>query len=268
MNSKNLLIVAIVFLMQGCAAPYSKFYFDQTGGADLTKDQKSIITQEEPKLFRGSDKEKDALAMSENGYVLVGYSSFNAGNVDENGAIAQAKKVHASVVLVYSAYTNTVSGAMPLTLPDTQTSTTSLYGNAYGSGGGWANYSGTATTTTHGSKTTYIPYSVNRSDYLATYWAKLKPLVLGVQVQDLTPEIRTELQSNKGVVVSVVVKGSPAFQVDILKGDVIKSIDDTEIYDAQSFAGSVSKHQGQKTVLTIYRNGQEIRKEVQLNSGN
>lgn len=267
MNHKTLLIAAVIMFIQGCAAPYSKFYFDQTGGADLTKDNKVIITNEEPKLYRGSDQEKDALAMSENGYVMVGYSSFNAGNVDENGAITQAKKVHASVVLVYSEYTNTVSGVMPLTLPDTQTSTTSLYGNAYGSGGGWANYSGTATTTTYGSKTTYIPYSVNRSDYLATYWVKLKPLMLGVQVQDLTPEIRSELQSNKGVVVAVVIKGSPAFKADILKGDVIRSIGDTEIYDTQSFSDSVSKYQGQKAVLTIYRNGKELRKEVQLNSG-
>lgn len=202
--------------------------------------------------------------MMENGYAMVGYSSFNAGNVDEKGALLQAKKVNASTVIIYSKYTNTVSSVMPLTLPNTQTSTTSLYGNAYGSGG-YANYSGTATTTTYGSKTTYIPYSVNRSDYMATYWVKIKPLVLGVQVMDLTPELRNEIQSNKGVLVSVVVKGSPAFYSDILKGDILKKVGDTDIYDAKEFANAVSKHIGQKVMFTIYRNGTTIEKEVQLN---
>ena len=33
--------------------------------------------------------------MLEDGYDLVGYSSFNAANVGERGALNQAKKVHA-----------------------------------------------------------------------------------------------------------------------------------------------------------------------------
>ncbi len=47
--------------------------------------------------------------MMEDGYFMVGYSSFNGGNVDINGSLTQAKRVHASVVIVYSKYTNTVS---------------------------------------------------------------------------------------------------------------------------------------------------------------
>ena len=253
--------------MLGCTTPFSKFYFDQTGGRDITKDQKVIITNDEPKLFHGNDPEKDALSMMANGYVMVGYSSFNAANVNVNGAIAQAKKVHASVVLIYSKYANTVSGLLPLIIPDNETSTTSLYGNVYGSGGGWANYSGTATTTTYGSKATYIPYSVNRFDYLATYWVKQKRPILGVWVKDLPPEIRSEIGSNKGVLVTVVVKNSPAFQSDILKGDILKRIDDTEIYNTESFTNTIRKHEGQKVIITVYRNGKLIRKEVQLNRG-
>lgn len=263
MKSTYVFIAAVIILVQGCATPYSQFYFSRTGGMDITKDPTVIVTNEEPKLFRGSDKKKDVLAMRENGYKMVGYSSFNASNVDQNGAIAQAKKVHASVVLIYSQYRNTVSGVMPLTLPDIQTSTTSLYGNAYHSGGGSANYSGSATTTTYGSKTTYIPYSVNRYNYLATYWVKRK-FRLGVFVIDLTPEIKKEVQSNKGALVIAVVKGSPAFQSDILEGDVLKSIDHTEIYDARGLSNIVAKYEGQNVVITIYRSGKLLRKEVQL----
>ena len=267
MKFRHIFTAVIIVLIQGCATPYSKFYVDLTRGADITTNPKVVLTSEEPKLFNGNDPEKDALSMMENGYLMVGYSSFNAANVDLNGAIAQAKKVHASVILVYSKYTNTVSGVMPFTLPDTKTSTTSLYGNVYGSGGDWASYSGMATTTTYSSKTTYIPYSVNRFDYLATYWVKQKPLILGVRVKELPPEIRSEIQSNKGVLVTVVVKGSPAFRSDILKGDVIKRIGDTEIYDVESLMSTVPKYEGQKVVITIYRNGKLLNKEVQLNKG-
>lgn len=255
----------MVTSLSGCAPePYSHFY---SGRVDAAKDPKVIIPNEEPKLFRGSDKEKDALAMAENGYVMVGYSAFNAGNVDNKGAIAQAKKVHASIILIYSEYVNTVSGVMPFTQPDTRTSTSSLSGNVYGPRGDMATYSGTATTTTYGSKTTYIPFSVNRYDYLATYWAKLKPLLLGVRVRDLTPETRNEIQSNKGVRVAIVVKDSPAFRSDILKGDVLRRIGETEIYDAKSFGNTVQKYEGQNVFITIYRNGKLLKKQVQINKG-
>jgi len=97
-----------------------------------------------------------------------------------------------------------------------------LYGSAYGYGG-YASYSGTAYTTTYGSKTTYIPYTVHRSDYLATYWIKMKPPIFGTHIKDLTPEIRQQIGSNKGMLVYAVIKGSPAFEADILKGDVLKN---------------------------------------------
>jgi len=254
----------IALLLNGCAAPFSKFYYDQTRGADISTNPKFIISNEEPQIFRGKDPEKDAQSMVENGYSMVGYSSFNAGNVNEKGAITQAKKVHASTVIIYSKYTNTVSGVVPLTLPNTQTSNTSLSGNVYDSSG-YASYSGNATTTTYGSQTTYIPYSVNRSDYFATYWVKLKPLVLGVAVNDLTNELRQEIQSNKGVIVAAVMKGSPAFKADIIKGDILKRIENTEIYDAASFSSVVEQFAGKKVKLIIYRNGNEIKKSISLN---
>lgn len=223
---KRIIILTIFsILIVGCAAPFSQFYYDKTGGIDITTIPTVIISQDEPKVFRGNKQEEDSFRMLEDGYGLVGYSSFNAGNVNENGAVAQAKKVHASAVILYSEYTETVSGTLPLTLPDTQTSTTSLYGSAYGPGG-YANYSGSAYTTTYGTKTTYIPYSVRRANYFATYWVKIKTPVFGIHMRELTTEIRQEIKSNKGVLVYAVMNGSPAFLADIFRGDVVRSIGD------------------------------------------
>ena len=184
MLKKLITTLLIAFLLQGCATPFARFYYDRTGSVDLTKVPSVVLPTGEPHVYRGNGPEQDALKMFEDNYNLVGYSSFNAGNVDENGAITQAKKVHATVVILYSKYTGTISGSIPLTLPNTRTSSTSLYGNAYGSGG-YATYSGTAYTTTYGTKTTYIPYTVHRSDYLATYWIKMKPPIFGTHIREI-----------------------------------------------------------------------------------
>ena len=145
--------------MIGCVSPFSQFYYDCTERRDITKIPTVIVSQNEPVLIRGNNVEDDFFQMLEDGYNPVGYSLFNSGNVNENGAIAQAKKVHASVVILYSEYTGTVSGTIPLILPDTKRSTTLFSGSANGSAG-YATYSGSAYKTTYGSKTTYIPYSV------------------------------------------------------------------------------------------------------------
>lgn len=263
MIRKFLVGFGVLALLQGCATPFAQFYYDQTGGADLSKLPSVVLPTGEPQVYRGNDQEQDALKMFEDNYNLVGYSSFNAGNVDENGAVTQAKKVNASVVILYSKYTGSVSGSLPLTLPDTQTSSTSLYGSAYGSGG-YASYSGTAYTTTYGSKTTYIPYTVHRSDYLATYWIKMKPPIFGTHIRDLTPEIKQQIGSNKGVLIYAVIKGSPAFEADILKGDVLRKIGDVSVYDQESFQRALSDYESKETNVTILRGEKEITKSVKL----
>lgn len=267
MIKKILAVGVIALLLSGCAAPFSKFYYDQTGGIDITKSSTVVIAEGGPILYQGNKEEDDSLKMREDGYAILGYSSFNAGNVDENDAITQAKKVHASVVIIYSSYTNTVSGAIPLTLPDTQTSSTSLHGNVYGSGG-YASYSGNADTTTYGYKTTYIPYSVRRSDYLATYWVKLKPPIFGTYLRDLTTEVRQEIGSNKGMLITAVIKGSPTFHADIFRGDVLRQIGDIDIYSSESFQKALEKYQGQSVDVLISREGKEVKKTIRLLSAN
>lgn len=231
-----LLIGITAFLIQGCA-PFSKHYYDKTGGADITTVPWAVITDGEPKLLRGNKRENDTQKMLEDGYAQVGYSSFNAGNVNENGAIAQAKKVHASVVIIYSAYTNTESGALPLTLPN----------GAYGT------------------TTTYHPYHVRRSDYFATYWIKLKQAIFGVHLEDLTTELRREIGSNKGMLIRAVIKDSPAFQADIFRGDVLRRIGEIEIYNDEKFSEALTRYEGQTVITIIYRNGDPMVKIMPLN---
>ena len=255
---------SIIFLLAGCAAPFSKYYYDQTGGIDVAQAPTVVHTEGKPRLLRGNSVKDDSLKMLEEGYAMIGYSSFNAGNVNEKGALSQAKKVHAAAVIIYSKYTNTVSGAMPLTLPNTQTSSTSLYGSAYGSGG-YANYSGNAYTTTYGTRTAYIPYSVRRSDYLATYWVKLKKPIFGAHLRELSTETRQELGSNHGMMVNAVIDGSPAFQADILRGDILRKIGNLEIASTGDFQTALKRYQGKSVSVVVFRNGETLVKKLKLN---
>lgn len=264
--SVMVLSVLVSWMLGGCAS-YKRFYQDETGGIDITKDHRFADAPTDPIVTQGANPQSDSDRMVEDGYVQIGYIAFNgrADSADEDDAFTQAKRVHAHRVLVYFKYRGTVSGTMPLTLPSTQTSTTSVYGNAYGPGGP-STFSGTGYTTTYGTQTTYIPYSVDRYDYLATFWTKRRSFVLGVYYDNLTPELRQALQTNKRVVVTVVVKGTPAFQADILRGDVLKAIGDTEIYDTASAQQAVESRAGQNVVIQIVRNGSPIQKEMRLNN--
>lgn len=263
MIRKFFVVIGVLALLQGCATPFAQFYYDQTGGVDLSKLPSVVLPTSEPQIYRGNDQEQDALKMFEDNYNLVGYSSFNGGNVDENGAVTQAKKVNASVVIWYSKYTGAVSGSVPLTLPGTRTSSTLLSGSSYGSGG-YTSYSGTAYTTTYGTNTTYIPYTVHRSDYLATYWIKMKPPIFGTHIRDLSPEIKQQIGSNKGVLIYAVIKGSPAFEADILKGDVLRKIEDVVVFDEESFQKALTEYQGREVDVLIVRGDKELHKSVKL----
>ncbi len=269
MIKKLIAALLSVVLLQGCIStnPFAKFYYDQTGGADLSISPHVVSSSGKPQIYRGSDQEQDSLKMCENGYLLIGYSSFNAGNVKEKGAIKQAKKIHAAVVILYSTHTGTISGSMPLTLPNTQMSSTSLQGNIYGSGGS-TSYSGNAYTTTYGTTTTYVPYTVHRYEYFATYWIKGKPAVFGAYFKDLTPEIRRQIGSNKGALVTAVVKGSPAFEADIFKGDVLKKVGNIAIFDKDSLRNACDKYAGKETDILIIREGKELHKTVKLRMRN
>ena len=243
----------LLLLLTACANPYSQFYNDQLGGRSLGEFPITDRYEGEPQLYSTSDQDRDGQSLREKGYVLIGSSSFNSGAVDPQQAIRHAKKVGAALVLIQSQYTTTV------------TVTSQHPGSIHGSGG-YGSYSGTSTTTLPGESATHqIPYSVDLYDNDATFWAKSKPHSLGVHANDLTDDMRREIGSNRGVVVTVVVKGSPAFNADIMSGDIITKINDEVIPDAREFDAIVSRYAGQKVVLHTYREGREREVPLRLN---
>jgi serine protease Do len=83
---------------------------------------------------------------------------------------------------------------------------------------------------------------------------------LGIMIQDITPELAKSfgLKSSKGVIVSDVVKGSPADQASLQRGDVILRFNGKEIENAHMLSQLAAATAPNTSVkIDLLRNGQE-----------
>jgi len=111
---------------------------------------------------------------------------------------------------------------------------------------------------------TYIPFGVEQFDCLSGHWTDIKPCVFGAHVRDLPPVLRERVGGTGGVLVRAVVKNSPAYCCDILKGDVVKEIGGIDVCDVRGFFLAVDRFAGQKVQVVILRDGKRLEKEIVL----
>ena len=216
-------------------------------------------------FVNGTEHHQQAENLQENGYVLIGYSSFQSSRSFSLGYIEnQALNVGADTVLFTKGYDHSENTAIPVynssTTTETGTANSSVYGS-YGSAYGSGSYSGSSTT----SSLNFIPYQYSVYSRFATYWRKSKPGILGVIWEPIPSEVRTLVERNTGVYVNVVVNNSPAFYANIVKGDVIIKVGEKEIL-GPDFTDVLNSYAGQKVTLKILRNKEEKNINVQLNT--
>lgn len=91
---------------------------------------------------------------------------------------------------------------------------------------------------------------------------KIKRAMMGVNIQDLTPELREALgvpKDRSGVLISSVLKGSPAEKAGIKKGDIVISYDGKPVESASQLRNFVAFSAfGRKIPLTVWRDGQTV----------
>lgn len=204
-------------------------------------------------------------AYAKRGFVMIGSSSFNSGRAEsEDAAVRQAQSVGADLVLILNPrYTGSITSSIPITTPTSSTSYTNGTATAYGPRGPVTAY-GSGITTTYGSTTNYVPITVNRSDYGAAYFVKQR-FALGVFFRDLNDAERQSMQTNKGAVIRLVVDGTPAFNADLLVGDIVTTIDSAAISNANELGDLLAQRKGRRISLVLMRGGRRIEKYVQLN---
>lgn len=259
----------LLLTLVGCATTdgYRQFY---TPGPGVTPEKVAEMRVAPPASTPQVDHiarldDQDAYRKyTREGYQPIGYSSFTSGHLQkDNDAIDQGKMVGADLVLILDPqYTESVTTSVPLTTPTATTSYTNGMATAYGTGGSAVAF-GNSTTTTYGTNTTYVPMTVNRYQYGALYFVKAR-LRLGVKMRGLSDQERQELQTNHGVYIETVVDGTPAYQSDILPGDIITTIDGSRIDDPVNFNELLSARVGRTVELAIIRQGKTISKMVAL----
>lgn len=262
----RILFLLIIFFLSGCTNAF-KEYYEGLSRSEIIQlnEEHHFFDPNKPidtKLIIGNMRNivADRNAMLSNNYILLGTSSFNGGSIDNNLALYHGQELIADMVILYYQHTDTISTMMPLTLPDISTANTTIYDSYY-------NNIGTANTTIYGQSTTYIPTIINRYDYLATYWKKSirKPRV-GIQVEDLTDEMKMQIQSNSGVYIDIIMNNSPAFYSNLLRGDIIYSINNQRIINIEHYYQYIkARKKGEKLNLVLIRNGKAISKSLIVN---
>lgn len=273
---RAIILALPIVLLAGCAANgFEKYYSPSPGSDKIANSPWYEKPPPVPKVYNHSnDPQADAKRLAEDGYMLIGTSSFYGPSKGgrESLAVEQGKKVGAAIVMVKSTYKDTLTGTLPYTVPNPpQVATVNTTGtvNTYGTGGyASGSYSGTSTVTMPGGSTTYnIPYAISRSDIFASYWVARDPakMRLGVNAVNLPDDVRGRLKRNTGVLAAIVVHGTPAFRANILEGDVLLKINDLDVIDLQGFTDQLTQFAGQTVKLEIMRESDPVSIQVTLN---
>lgn len=264
---KAIATCVIVLMLEGCAASgYSQFYttFPEAGPEAMAA-ARIAPPPAVPNLEYATGTFDDIMGdYARHAYAPFGYSAFSSGrNESEKGALQQGSKVGADLVVVIEPkYLGSTTTSIPITTPSTETSYTSSSATAYGAGSSVTAY-GDSTTTTYGSRTNYIPMTVNRYEYGAIYFIKWRP-IFGATFDDLSDAERRDLQTNRGASVLSIVDGSPAYMSDVLVGDVILAVNGQPVNDGASLSVFIAKNHGRTIEITIARGGERLTKSVNL----
>ncbi len=202
-----------------------------------------------PTLFRGADFQADELALLENGYMLLGASSFADGGGDARQAVEQGKRVGAAAVVVYGRDFKVFPGR-PLpwwpNLPEPPP--------AVGASGAGIGESMIAAP----------PAAAFAAGYAATYWRKVAPTIFGAVLRALDRDEMARLSRRTGAVVEAVRVCTSAQAANILRGDVLVAIDGKPIQDVAAIDPYLDSIAGRKIHVDLLRNGRPRSIEVQL----
>jgi S1-C subfamily serine protease len=257
---RQLVVAAVCLALGACASDYSRFY---SPAPAATLAQIAPFSGEPTVVASTGNVRSDVDLMFTRGFGPIGISDFNGPVRGVAGAVAQGKTVGAQYVVVSREYANTVQGAIPMTTLVPQTTYSNGTVNAFGSGG-YATGTYNGTSTTYSQETSYIPFSVARYDQKAVYFGPLVRAGVGVRTVEISPEDAQRLGTQKGVIVSAVRRGSPAFDADILPGDVLVQVGSQTVFDPEGANTALHGAYGSDPVVTILRNGQTIQKTLHL----
>lgn len=171
-------------------------------------------------------------------YLLIGSSSFyaSANLVTEAKIVEVGNKLGAHIAVVNSKYSGTVNSGVPLVLP----------------------------TSPYTSQAVVIPTSTEQRTYEVAFYAKAKPSAVGLPPRDLKEEEKRKIGTNAGMVPIAVVEGSPAYQADVLPGDILLEINGEKVLNSEDYGKKLSVMAPGKATFTFWRDGQRMEKIIDI----
>jgi len=221
--------------------PYASGYQPQNQG-----NLHSLQANPEPQIFKGTRRDEDNINMLENGYDLMGTSSFESTEVPADLAVSHGRTIQADSILVYFKKAGNTTPASKMEMIKEAAKT------------------GKALTEKD------MAVDPTKYRYYATYWAKLPPPVLGVHVIKLVPRksdsatATEQVASSAGVRVIAVIHDSAAEKGGVLRGDQLLAINKEKVEDAAQLSTLVRKYRGKTATLKLEREGEPLSLEVQL----
>ncbi|HPG30476.1 MAG TPA: PDZ domain-containing protein [bacterium] len=261
-----LTLLFITFFLTNCANQYKINYVginEQRLGNSRWITSEPVDKDDVIKIYMTDDLNSAEEAFLENGYIQLGTSRFNSSPVDKQSAVEFARSIGASVVVIKSKYRGTITETIPFTVrqPDHKTTIKETKTKPDGK-----TTTKEKTITVDGEyQTNYVQNSTDYYDYHAVFWAKLRPLKFGVYVTDLSLDLKQRLQTNRGVVVKTVVKGTPAFLADVLKGDIFTTLNGERINEKKHFFKLLTENSGKEITIEGIRNNNPLLIKVKLN---
>lgn len=260
------MLCAIAVTFAGCTSTHQRFFKSTVAEphpALAEYDSHNLaVYNGEPKVFFQHFDDALGRRLIEDGFIMLGYSSFNGRQEGVEAIKNEAKRLGAEIAIAESQFSHTVSGAVPITSYSPQTVRTS--GTVYTSSGNWATYSGTATGTS--SQTNYVPYSVARYDQSTSFWTRTaRPRILGAVPAEMTAEDRQKVGVNQGVRVVACVRDSPAWRANVLPGDFILAVDSQPLGSLKELTDRLVSRAGQRATLLIMRGSERKELSVDLN---
>jgi membrane-associated protease RseP (regulator of RpoE activity) len=248
------------------ANDYAKFYKAETWATpSAIADVRAEPPTESPQVVPVTTWDTNVGSVyARQGYVLIGSSGFTSGWPESDQDAIKVGIQHGAdlVVILAPEYKETVTKNVPVTVPTTTTSRTNGTATAYGPNGPVTAF-GDSTTTTYGTRTTYTPVTVQRSAYGAGYFVK-KRYRFGALYRDLSDFERQQLQTNRGAYVSTIIDGSPAYNSEILPGDVIVGVNGQVMGGAAGLTELLNENHGQTVQVTVVRDGRTLSKQVSI----
>lgn len=261
-------LFGLLFLGACVSNPYQVTYTPQVHAKVPRAEPASLLPSSgAPQLLSSQDLRNDSIDLLESGYRPIGRSSFKGLRVHASQALQQAQAVGADVVLVRQEHVGSATYAQPVHdwIPDRRIVTQETVSNRSSDSEKVDYQMRQSVTTIEGEYAVrYVPQSIDTYEHTASYWRRAPAPVLGVMVSELDEEQRRAVQSNRGVVVRVVLRRSPAFLADLFRGDIVRRIGPHTVVGADDFFEQVLANAGKSVELELWREGRALKKKVEL----